>query len=117
MKPLATPVLGGMVSSLLHVLIITPVIFLWLRERELRRAIHAGRNGTMKNEAIHRRGGGLAAPFPAGGGAAADTGHGGMHGARMRGRDRGRSRHGEDGGRVVSPGRSARGRARSGSWT
>ncbi len=35
MKPLATPVLGGMVSSLLHVLIITPVIFLWLREREL----------------------------------------------------------------------------------
>lgn len=37
MKPLATPVLGGMVSSLLHVLIITPVIFLWLRERELAR--------------------------------------------------------------------------------
>jgi Cu(I)/Ag(I) efflux system membrane protein CusA/SilA len=37
-KPLATPVLGGMVSSLLHVLIVTPVIFLWLRERELRRA-------------------------------------------------------------------------------
>jgi Cu(I)/Ag(I) efflux system membrane protein CusA/SilA len=35
MKPLATPVMGGMVSSLLHVLIITPVIFLWLREREL----------------------------------------------------------------------------------
>jgi Cu(I)/Ag(I) efflux system membrane protein CusA/SilA len=37
-KPLATPVLGGMVSSLIHVLIVTPVIFLWLRERELRRA-------------------------------------------------------------------------------
>jgi Cu(I)/Ag(I) efflux system membrane protein CusA/SilA len=37
MKPLATPVLGGMVSSLLHVLIVTPVIFLWLRERELAR--------------------------------------------------------------------------------
>ncbi len=35
MKPLATPVLGGMVSSLLHVLIVTPVIFYWLREREL----------------------------------------------------------------------------------
>lgn len=28
-------VVGGMVSSLLHVLVITPVIFLWLREREL----------------------------------------------------------------------------------
>ena len=37
MKPLATPVLGGMVSSLLHVLIVTPVIFYWLRERELKK--------------------------------------------------------------------------------
>jgi Cu(I)/Ag(I) efflux system membrane protein CusA/SilA len=34
MKPLATPVIGGMISSLLHILIVTPVIFLWLRERE-----------------------------------------------------------------------------------
>jgi Cu(I)/Ag(I) efflux system membrane protein CusA/SilA len=38
MKPLATPVLGGMVSSLALVLIVTPVIFYWLRERELDRA-------------------------------------------------------------------------------
>jgi len=37
MKPLATPVLGGMVYSMLHVLIVTPVIFTWLREREIRR--------------------------------------------------------------------------------
>jgi Cu(I)/Ag(I) efflux system membrane protein CusA/SilA len=37
MKPLATPVLGGMVSSLLHVLVVTPVIFYWLREREMKR--------------------------------------------------------------------------------
>ena len=35
MKPLATPVLGGMVSSLIHVLIVTPVIFFSLRERQL----------------------------------------------------------------------------------
>jgi copper/silver efflux system protein len=35
MKPLATPVLGGMVSSLGLVLIVTPVIFSWLREREV----------------------------------------------------------------------------------
>ncbi len=35
MKPLATPVLGGMVSSLLHVLIVTPVIFYWIRARAL----------------------------------------------------------------------------------
>jgi Cu(I)/Ag(I) efflux system membrane protein CusA/SilA len=37
MKPLATPVFGGMVSSLLHVLIVTPVVFYWLRLYELRR--------------------------------------------------------------------------------
>ncbi|MBI3871159.1 MAG: efflux RND transporter permease subunit [Verrucomicrobia bacterium] len=31
MKPLAAPVIGGMVSSLLHILIVTPVLFAWLR--------------------------------------------------------------------------------------
>jgi len=47
MKPLATPVLGGMVSSLGLVLIVTPVIFYWLRERDLRRAeAEAGRRET-----------------------------------------------------------------------
>ena len=35
MKPLAAPVLGGMVSSLAHVLIVTPVIFFLLRARGL----------------------------------------------------------------------------------
>jgi len=35
MRPLAAPVLGGMVSSLLHVLVVTPVIFYWLRARQL----------------------------------------------------------------------------------
>jgi Cu(I)/Ag(I) efflux system membrane protein CusA/SilA len=38
MKPLATPVIGGMVSSLIHILIVTPVIFVWLRERELKKS-------------------------------------------------------------------------------
>ncbi|MES2438446.1 MAG: efflux RND transporter permease subunit [Verrucomicrobiota bacterium] len=42
MKPLATPVIGGMISSLLHILIVTPVIFLWLRGREFRKGtLHA----------------------------------------------------------------------------
>jgi Cu(I)/Ag(I) efflux system membrane protein CusA/SilA len=40
MKPLATPVIGGMLSSLVHILIVTPVIFAWLRERELRKQLH-----------------------------------------------------------------------------
>lgn len=35
MQPLATPVVGGMLSSLVHILIVTPVIFVWLRERSL----------------------------------------------------------------------------------
>ncbi|MEY4939920.1 MAG: hypothetical protein RIQ93_1655 [Verrucomicrobiota bacterium] len=37
MQPLAAPVVGGMLSSLLHILIVTPVIFTWLRERRLTR--------------------------------------------------------------------------------
>ena len=36
MRPLAAPVLGGMVSSFLHILIVTPVLFAWLREREMK---------------------------------------------------------------------------------
>ena len=35
MQPLAAPVVGGMLSSLVHILVVTPVIFTWLREREL----------------------------------------------------------------------------------
>ncbi len=38
MRPLATPVIGGMVSSFLHIMIVTPVLFAWLREREMRQA-------------------------------------------------------------------------------
>ncbi len=36
MQPLAAPVVGGMLSSLVHILVVTPVIFVWLRERQLR---------------------------------------------------------------------------------
>jgi len=44
MKPLATPVLGGMVSSLLHVLIVTPVIFYWIHEREINKQLKLQEN-------------------------------------------------------------------------
>ncbi len=50
MKPLATPVLGGMVSSLLHVLIITPVIFYWIHERKLKRELSADERRWKKNK-------------------------------------------------------------------
>jgi Cu(I)/Ag(I) efflux system membrane protein CusA/SilA len=53
MKPLATPVLGGMVSSLLHVLLVTPVIFYWLRERELRREERG--EAVKTDRALHER--------------------------------------------------------------
>jgi Cu(I)/Ag(I) efflux system membrane protein CusA/SilA len=52
MKPLATPVLGGMISSLIHVLIVTPVIFFSIRERQL----------GLQHEALP-----IAAPQPFGG--------------------------------------------------
>ncbi len=34
LRPLAAPVIGGMASSLVHILLVTPVIFYWLRSRE-----------------------------------------------------------------------------------
>jgi Cu(I)/Ag(I) efflux system membrane protein CusA/SilA len=37
MQPLAAPVVGGMLSSLIHILVVTPVIFAWLHERKLPR--------------------------------------------------------------------------------
>jgi len=35
MQPIAAPVIGGMISSLIHVLLVTPVIFYWLHGRKL----------------------------------------------------------------------------------
>ena len=37
MKPIAAPIVGGMVTSTIHVLIITPIIFYLMKTRELRR--------------------------------------------------------------------------------
>ena len=51
MKPLATPVLGGMVSSLIHVLIVTPVLFFWIRQRQL----GLGESGERRAESRERR--------------------------------------------------------------
>jgi Cu(I)/Ag(I) efflux system membrane protein CusA/SilA len=56
MKPLATPVLGGMVSSLAHVLLVTPVIFYWLRERELQREAENGGSKEMSTDVVSTAG-------------------------------------------------------------
>jgi len=34
MRPIAVPVIGGMISSLIHILVVTPVLFLSMREHE-----------------------------------------------------------------------------------
>lgn len=50
MKPLATPVLGGMVSSLLHVLIVTPVIFFWIHERQLKKEDFSAHDSVFEDD-------------------------------------------------------------------
>jgi len=37
MKPIAVPLIGGMVTSTIHVLLVTPIIFLMVKRRDLRR--------------------------------------------------------------------------------
>ena len=46
MKPVAAPIIGGMVTSTIHVLIITPVIFYLMKTRALRR-------GTLRASGMH----------------------------------------------------------------
>ena len=41
MKPIAAPIIGGMITSTIHVLIITPVIFALMKKNALKR-------GTLK---------------------------------------------------------------------
>jgi Cu(I)/Ag(I) efflux system membrane protein CusA/SilA len=36
MKPLAAPMIGGLVTSTVHVLVVTPVLFLLMKRRALR---------------------------------------------------------------------------------
>jgi Cu(I)/Ag(I) efflux system membrane protein CusA/SilA len=46
MKPIAAPIIGGMVTSTIHVLIITPVIFFIMKRRALRK-------GTLRASGMH----------------------------------------------------------------
>jgi Cu(I)/Ag(I) efflux system membrane protein CusA/SilA len=42
MKPIAAPIVGGMITSAIHVLILVPVFFLLIKRRALRRGIPSG---------------------------------------------------------------------------
>ncbi len=46
MKPIAAPIVGGMITSTIHVLILVPVFFLLMKRRELRRS------GLMRSKGI-----------------------------------------------------------------
>ena len=46
MKPIAAPIVGGMITSTIHVLILVPVFFLLMKRRELR----AGRLHSHQHE-------------------------------------------------------------------
>ncbi len=37
MKPIAAPMIGGMITSAIHVLIMTPVIFVLMKMRDLKK--------------------------------------------------------------------------------
>ena len=39
MKPIAAPIVGGMITSTIHVLILVPVFFLLIKRRELRQNV------------------------------------------------------------------------------
>jgi len=47
MKPIAAPMIGGMISSAIHVLIMTPIIFVMMKKRELRK-------GTLRYSGLMR---------------------------------------------------------------
>ncbi|MDR5729355.1 MAG: efflux RND transporter permease subunit, partial [Terriglobia bacterium] len=42
MKPIAAPIVGGMITSTIHVLILVPVFFLLIHRRALRRSLPSG---------------------------------------------------------------------------
>ena len=39
MKPIAAPIVGGMITSTIHVLILVPVFFIVMKERALRQGL------------------------------------------------------------------------------
>ena len=50
MKPIAAPIVGGMITSTIHVLILVPVFFALMKERALRRGtLRAQANSSTKD--------------------------------------------------------------------
>jgi len=51
MKPIATPIVGGMITSFVAVLILVPVLFMTLKERQLRRGTLRASQGNGNDDA------------------------------------------------------------------
>src|SRR5947209_20513325 len=52
MKPIAAPIVGGMITSTIHVLILVPVFFIAMKERALRRGLLAPEAETANNDLV-----------------------------------------------------------------
>ena len=55
MRPIAVPLIGGMFTSTIHVLLVTPIIFQIMKEREMRRG-SLRQSGMRAEEALEDRG-------------------------------------------------------------
>jgi copper/silver efflux system protein len=51
MRPLAAPMIGGLITSTIHVLVVTPILFSTMKERALRKGIlkRSHMSGWMKD--------------------------------------------------------------------
>jgi Cu(I)/Ag(I) efflux system membrane protein CusA/SilA len=55
MKPIAAPIVGGMITSTIHVLILVPVFFVMMKERALKRGTllhHGGEVSAINREPL-----------------------------------------------------------------
>jgi hypothetical protein len=54
MKPIAAPIVGGMITSTIHVLILVPVFFVMMKERALRKGrLHAKNQTNDQTQPLH----------------------------------------------------------------
>jgi len=51
MKPIAAPIVGGMITSTIHVLILVPVFFVMMKQRALRKGnLHSQNQPAIQGE-------------------------------------------------------------------
>jgi hypothetical protein len=53
MKPIAAPIVGGMITSTIHVLILVPVFFVMMKERALRKGTPPREEPNHRSNSTH----------------------------------------------------------------